>query len=256
MSDHSANATADAPLERAGRAFSRRQFIVIVGGSAAVVTAAGYGLSAAERTPGLLEPAVPWTVRVVRAGHGPRLNADGLSSLRSGAGPSAFATLAALQSLNTPVALTSATGPAAPSAAQAAVLMGDSALGGEPDGGHPNGHSNSDPRGVAPVSPFLEPANLTWGGVVVLEVEVVNGTALPMLFSPGQLRLRIVDGPTITPNDASRSPGPIGAGEVETMWVSYLAPSDATNFSVEFIDAPHDAEHTLAIPHFIAPAHS
>ena len=253
MSDNSANATADAPLERPERAFSRRQFIVIVGGSAAVITAAGYGLVAAERSPGRLEPAIPWTVRVVRAGHGPRLGADGLSSLRSAAGADAFATLAAMQLLNAPVALIAATGSAAE---PAGVLMGDSNLGGKPDGDHSDGHSNSDPNKVAPVSPFLEPANLTWGGVVVLEVEVLNGTALPMLFSPGQLRLRIVDGPTITPNDASRDPGPIRAGEVERMWVSYLAPSDATNFSVEFTDAPHDAEHTLAVPQFGAPAHS
>ena len=258
MSDHSANTTADAPLDRAEQTFSRRQFIVIVGGSAAVITAGGFGLPAAERAAGPLEPALPWTVRVVRAGHGPRLGTDGLSSLRSGAGPDAFATLSAMEFLGTPAALSFASGPTATSAELPVALVGDSTRGAQPDGGHSDGHSGSDPNGggVAPASPFPQPANLTWGGVVVLEVEVLNGTALPMLFSPGQLRLRLLNGPTITPNDASRDPGPIKAGEVERLWVSYLAPSDATNFSVEFTDAPHDAQHTLTVPQFVTPVHS
>ncbi|TFD58724.1 hypothetical protein E3T39_10065 [Cryobacterium suzukii] len=244
--------------DRAGPVFSRRQFIVVVGGSAAVITAAGYGLSAAERAPGLLEPALPWTVRVVRAGRGPRLSTDGLSSLRSVAGPEAFATLSAVELLGAPAAPSLAAGPAAISDGVPIAVLGESTLGGQSDGGHSDGHSGSGPSdgGVSPASPFPQPANLTWGGVVVLEVEVLNGTALPMLFSPGQLRLRLVNGPTITPNDASRDPGPIRAGEVERLWVSYLAPSDATEFFVEFTDAPHDAQHTLTVPQFPAAAQS
>ena len=86
---------------------------------------------------------------------------------------------------------------------------------------------------------------------MVLEVEVLNGTALPMLFSPGQLRLHLANGPTITPNDASRGPGPIKAGDAERLWVSYLAPSDSVDFSVEFNDAPHDVQRTLTVPPFV-----
>jgi hypothetical protein len=49
--------------------------------------------------------------------------------LRSGAGADAFATLAAMQLLNAPVALTAAAGPVATLAERAGALMGDSTVG-------------------------------------------------------------------------------------------------------------------------------
>jgi hypothetical protein len=89
---------------------------------------------------------------------------------------------------------------------------------------------------------------MTWGDVVVLEVEVLNTAPVPMLFSPGLLRLKLAHGPTITPQDASRSPEAIAAGAEERVWVSYLAPSDATSFYVEFTDPLLDARLALDIP--------
>jgi hypothetical protein len=69
-----------------------------------------------------------------------------------------------------------------------------------------------------------------------------------MLFSPGQLRLKFADGPTITPEDASRGPEAIASGTTEMLWVSYLAPSDAADFSVEFTDPQHDSQLALRVP--------
>ena len=90
------------------------------------------------------------------------------------------------------------------------------------------------------------------GDVVVLELEVLNIAAFPSLFSPGQLRLKLANGPTITPHDASRGPHAIAAGAAELLWVSYLAPSDAADFSVEFTDPRRDAHVALRVPGLVA----
>jgi len=109
---------------------------------------------------------------------------------------------------------------------------------------HTGSHADSHPA----TTPYPQPVNLTWGDVIVIEVEARNTAAVPMLFSPGQLRLQLANGPTITPQDASRGPGPIAAGAVEHLWVSYLAPSDAEDFSVEFTDPRRDAALALRVP--------
>lgn len=119
--------------------------------------------------------------------------------------------------------------------------------------GHADGHSDShsdghSDGGSTSATLFPQPANLTWGDAVVLELELLNTAAVPMLFSPGQLRLKLADGLTITPQDASRSPEAIAAGAVERLWVSYLAPSDATDFFVEFTDPLLDARLALDVP--------
>lgn len=204
---------------------SRRQFVVVVGSSAAAIAVAwGYGVSATDSPPA---KSAFWGVRVVRAGRGARLTADGLPAFHAALGPSVFSgqanRAAANRAINSTLAVASA---------------GSSAHHGDPtDGG-----------GANPGTPYPQPANLTWGDVVVLEVEVHNTAAVPSLFSPGQLRLKLANGPTITPQDASRGPGPIAAGAVELLWVSYLAPSDAADLSVEFTDPRRDARLALRVP--------
>lgn len=233
---------------------SRRQFVVLVGGSAAGIAVAwGYGVSATDSPPA---KSAFWGVRVVRAGRGARLTADGLPAFNAALGPSVFNgradraaahTAAANRAINSALAVA----PAGSSAHAGDHLDGQS---GDHPGGQSGDHSGgqSGVAGPHPATPYPQPANLTWGDVVVLEVEVHNTAAVPSLFSPGQLRLKLANGPTITPRDASRGPEPIAAGAVELLWVSYLAPSDAADFSVEFTDPRRDTQLALRVPGLVA----
>lgn len=194
------------------RTVSRRTFGVMTG-TAAVAAASAYAIaSTGVRSAGQAARASFGSVRVVRAGRRGRF-AAGSQALRTPPGPGDFARLASMSA-------------AAPAAA----------------GSH--GHSGDNPA-----TAFGQPVNDTWGDVVVLEVEVANTGASPRLFSPGQLRLKLgADGPTVTPRDASRRPGAIPAGATEVVWVSYLAPSDAAEFSVEFTDPQQDEQLALGVP--------
>lgn len=217
-----------------GWELSRRQFVVVVGSSAAAIAVAwGYGVSAAKDSP----PAksAPWAVRVVRAGRGARLTADGSPAFHTALGPSVFNGQAERAAANRAINSTLAV-------ASVASFSGHAGNGTD---SHTQGHDGGAP---SPTTPYPQPANLTWGDVVVLEVEVQNTASLPSLFSPGQLRLKLANGPTITPQDASRGPAPIAAGAVELLWVSYLAPSDAVDLSVEFTDPRRDGQQALRVP--------
>jgi len=203
---------------------SRRQFVLLTGGSVAVIAAGASGLAVVGRTPGVVPATTSpfWTVRILRAGRGARLKPDGLPAFRVAPGPSLFA------------------GAAEPARVAASVDHGDD---------HGDVHSTHGSGGAAPGQ---QPVNRTWGDVIVLEVEAFNATAVALPFSPGQLRLRLADGPSITPQDASRGPGEIAAGAVELFWVSYLAPSDAANPSAEFADTVHDSMLTVRVPELVA----
>lgn len=112
-------------------------------------------------------------------------------------------------------------------------------LGGDPE--HP-GHA-----GEASLSP--EPGNRTWADRVVLEVEVHNGTDLPVLFSPGQVRLRVgSQGQTVTPEDADRSAGGLAAGATERVRISYLAPTGVSDLGAELSDPHLDDVLLLELP--------
>jgi hypothetical protein len=80
-----------------------------------------------------------------------------------------------------------------------------------------------------------------WTETVLVGVQVHNGLDRPMLFSPGQFRLRVgADGPTVTAYDAERPPGGLPARSTLTTWVSFLAPEDAGDLAVEFSDPEAD----------------
>jgi hypothetical protein len=70
-----------------------------------------------------------------------------------------------------------------------------------------------------------------------LDVEVHNGLAAPVLFSPGQFRLRLDGGGTVTPFDVGSPPGPVAPGSTTRTWVSYLVPRGARGYEVEFTEA-------------------
>jgi hypothetical protein len=241
-----------------GLEISRRQFAVVLGGSVAAIAVVGgcYGIASRDWSP---TNTSLWTVRIVRAGRGARLTADGLPAFHEAPGPSDFSSHAVSAVARRPSESKVAPAALGSSSSQSGGQTGrqpGGQSGGQP-GSHSGDHSSEHPDahadghsggGGSTVTPFPQPANLTWGDVVVLELEVLNTATVPMLFSPGQLRLKLADGPTITPQDASRSPEAIAGGAVERLWVSYLAPSDATDFYVEFTDPLLDARLALDVP--------
>jgi len=98
-------------------------------------------------------------------------------------------------------------------------------------GGH-GGHGGHTVK-----SSTAQPANLTFGDHMMLELEVHNGLDRKVLFAPGQLRLKLgSEGPTVT----NRSPGmgkvALEPGSTSHFWISFLVPSDATDLSAEFTD--------------------
>ncbi len=94
-----------------------------------------------------------------------------------------------------------------------------------------------------------EAGNHTWAGRVALQLEVHNATPAPVLFSPGQVRLQVGDtGIGVTPEYASRLPGPLAAGGLEQLWVRYLTPSGTPLLRAELSDPYADRVLQLALP--------
>jgi hypothetical protein len=103
--------------------------------------------------------------------------------------------------------------------------------------------------GVIPDSGWPQPENFTWGDVVLLEVALRNNRSEPVLFAPGQLRLKLVpSGITVTPQDFNRGPGAIGADATEYLWISYLAPHDSLDMELEYSEPEQDGTMSLALP--------
>jgi hypothetical protein len=98
-------------------------------------------------------------------------------------------------------------------------------------------------------SDWPQPGNFTWGDVVVLEVALTNARREPALFSPGQLRLKLLpSGITVAPQDSDHGPGTIAAGATERVWISYLAPHDSVAMEVEYTGLDEGAAQALALP--------
>ena len=85
--------------------------------------------------------------------------------------------------------------------------------------------------------------------MVLLEVALKNSQPAPVLFAPGQLRLKLVpSGTTVTPQDFNRGPGAIAAGATEHLWISYLAPHDSLEMELEYSEPELDGTMSLALP--------
>lgn len=205
----------------AERGLSRRQFGLLLGWGAVLVAAPGvYGIVA--KSSASLATRVSTTfgsIAVVRSGRLARL--DGL-------GKPAFSGLAAAVSI-----IEHGGGVLPVKMAQAA------------GGGH--GHGEGAPVPSLPGS--TEPMNLTWPDVVVLEVNIRNDGKEPLLFSPGQLRLRLAGTETtITPQDSDHTTGTVAVGASESIYVSYLAPRTGAGLQLEFNDVQRDERLALDLP--------
>ena len=87
-----------------------------------------------------------------------------------------------------------------------------------------------------------------WSQTVLVGVEVHNGLDRPLLFSPGQFRLRVGrHGPSVTPYDAEGPSRGLPAGRTLTTWVSFLTPDDADDLAVEFTEAGAEAVLSIAL---------
>jgi hypothetical protein len=207
------------------RSLSRRQFGLVLSGGAFLLLAAGtYGVTA--RSPENTSTSVATafgSLAIVRAGRLARLDAQGQP---------AFKTLAsAVSQLNTGGGMGSGT-----------QIRRVSTTEGSSRDDHHDGGSLDNTAGP-------EPLNLTWADVVLLEVQVQNAGAVPVLFSPGQLRLKLGSSAvTVTPRDSDRDPGPIAPHSSEHLLISYLAPRSSPELELAYADEQQDRNYRLALP--------
>jgi hypothetical protein len=90
-------------------------------------------------------------------------------------------------------------------------------------------------EGAAPAGGPL--ANRTWTTVVRVRLEVHNGSERPALLSPGQFRLRLgATGTTVSPYDVDRPPAAVPPAQTVQTWVTYLAPAEESELSLEYDD--------------------
>jgi hypothetical protein len=206
------------------RSLSRRQFGLVLSGGAFLLLAGGtYGIAGRSRENTTTSVATAFgSLAIVRAGRLARLDAQGQP---------AFKTLAAAASRMK-----------AGAGDGMQIRRVSTAARSSPDvHGHDDG-TLGDAAGP-------EPLNLTWADVVLLEVQLQNAGAVPVLFSPGQLRLKLGSSAvTVTPRDSDRNPGPIAPHTSEHLLISYLAPRESPELALDYSDEQQDRTYRLALP--------
>ena len=215
---------------------SRRQFGLILGGGAFLLVAGGtYGAVARSGSQSATQLDTAFGVlSVTRAGRLARLNAQGLQAFRS------IESAAAL--FDDPGAMAAGANMAVTGSFQRAASPSTLPATSHDHGGDHDGEPPEDPD-------WPQPINLTWGDVIVVEVELRNSSQEPVLFSPGQLRLRLLpSGTTVTPQDFDRGLRSVEPGAAEHFWISYLAPHDALTVELEYSEPEHDGTATLPLP--------
>ena len=75
-----------------------------------------------------------------------------------------------------------------------------------------------------------------WTDAVVVDVEVQNASRRAVELSPGQFRVRVEDGPTVSLYSADRDAGPLGPGATARLQIRYLAPPPTSGLRLEFQD--------------------
>jgi hypothetical protein len=116
-----------------------------------------------------------------------------------------------------------------------------------PPGAAPDGSGHAGHGTIVASAP--QPANMTWGDHLLVELEVQNASDGHVLFAPGQLRLKVGDGgPTVTNRDSGDA-ATLAPRSTERFWISFLVPADAQSFSAEFTDPwLHSAPLELQLP--------
>ena len=214
------------PSHFTNRGLSRRQFGLVLSGGAFLLLAGGtYGVAGRSPQNATTSVATAFgSLAIVRAGRLARLDSQGqpafknlaaaASQMKGGSGRRGGTQIRRVSTAELPRA-----------------------------GAH--GHDDGwlgDPAGP-------EPLNLTWGDVVVLEVQLQNAGAVPVLFSPGQLRLKLSSSAvTVTPRDSDRNPGPLAPHTSEHLLISYLAPRDSPELELDYSDEQQDRTYRLALP--------
>lgn len=124
---------------------------------------------------------------------------------------------------------------------------GESSAAGAAAGSAASGSGHAGHGLAGPTAP--QPANMTWGDHLLLQLEVRNTSETNVLFAPGQLRLKVGnDGPTVTNRDSGDAVA-LPPWSSERFWISFLVPADAQNFSAEFTDPwLHSAPLELEVP--------
>lgn len=208
------------------RALSRRQFGLVLSGGAFLLLAGGtYGVvgRTAENATTSVDTAFG-SLTIVRAGRLARLDAQGQPAFKTLAAAASYFDTGRGAGGVTPIRRVSST-----------------------DAHGLDGHDDDDGTLGDPTWP--EPVNRTWADVVLLEVQLQNSGALPVLFSPGQLRLMLSSSATtITPHDSDRDPGPIAPHASEHILISYLAPHDSPELELDYSDDQQDRNYRLALP--------
>jgi hypothetical protein len=215
-----------------GPVLSRRQFGLILGGGAFLMVAgAAYGTVARSVPQSATQLDTAFGVlSVTRAGRLARLNAEGRPAFRSV--ERAAALLSGPESVAIGATMAGTAG--FPRTVNPEILLASS-----------HGHNSAPPEDPD----WPQPLNLTWGDVILLEVELRNSSQEPVLFSPGQLRLRLLpSATTVTPLDFDRGLGAVDSGAGEHLWISYLAPHDAVAMELEYSEPEHDGTATLTLP--------
>ena len=226
------------PVSRtiSGPLLNRRQFGLVVGGGAFLLVAGGTYGAIFRSAPHAAPPTDTGfgSLSITRAGRLARLDAQGNQAF-----------------LSVDAAAARLTGGAALAAGSVGAVAGNYHRAASPASVTTslNGGDHGHGGGTQQVPRWPQPVNLTWGDVVLVEVELTNASPEPVLFSPGQLRLRLAPAATtVTPQDAGRGPGTIAAGATEHHWISYLAPLGSTAMDLEFTDPWEDRTLGVSLP--------
>ena len=130
-----------------------------------------------------------------------------------------------------------ATGPRRTTSFGSIRLVGSERLavtpGGAPQRAHDHAHDHGQDVADEPAASAVHGA---WTAAVVVDVEVHNGSPRAVPLSPGQLRLRVDHGPTVSLYSADRAAAPAPAGSTTQMRVTYLAPPADRRLVLEFDD--------------------
>lgn len=100
----------------------------------------------------------------------------------------------------------------------------------------PAGTTAHAPHGAAPPGSAAQPFNHTWGEHLAVKLEVRNTSSRSVLFAPGQLRVVVRPGLTVTNRAADVLKDVLAAGSSRSFWISYLVPSGTPGLAAEFTD--------------------